>query len=148
MAQKSQNHHKKSQSEAYENGRRHAFALALAEGCSIKLAAQKVLYDYDYARKLARRPNIRRLVEALRERFVDEAAGLACALNQDFFAGIKELISQDAPPQVRLGAIRLGLETMLELRSVTESEKKLRILQKKYKDLTVGNLATGDEETF
>jgi hypothetical protein len=73
---------------------------------------------------------------------------LACALNQDFFAGIKELIGQGTPPQVRLGAIRLGLEMMLELRSVTESEKKLRILQKKYKELTLGTVPPATEETF
>jgi hypothetical protein len=134
VPQKAQKLHQRSPSEVYESNRHKAFALLLAKGHSIKRAAQEVLYNYDYAKHLARQPKMRRLVAKLHGEFTIQAAGELIDARSVAISALREMAGADTHDAVRLGAATKILEMMLKVQDVAEIRVMLEGIQKRLRE--------------
>lgn len=149
VPQKAPKPHQIAPSDAYESDRHKAFALLLARGYSIKRAAQEVLYTYDHAKHLARRPKIRRMVAKLHGEFTIQAAGELIDSRSVAISALREMAGAEAHDAVRLGAATKILEMMLKVQDVAEIRVMLESIQRRLRETNgSSNLQADGQEGF
>jgi hypothetical protein len=115
-----------------ENGRRKrddALAVALAAGQTVRDAAAAAgLGERTATRRLAN-PDFRRRVFQLRAAAVERATGKLADGMAEAADVLRELLGQEKPPAIRLGACRAVLELTVKLREATELEERLAALE-------------------
>ena len=141
--------HQMSPSEHFENRRHQAFALLLAKGLTIKRAAAEVLYNYDYAKRLAATPKMRRKVAKLHAEFTIQAAGRLIDARGVAIDALRDMAGADTHDSVRLGAATKILELMLKVQDVAEIRVMLEGIQKRLRETSGSdNVQVDGQEGF
>ena len=122
-----------------ENDRQRVFAFALARGETITDAAKSVGYHYDYARRLAKRPAIRRLAKQLRDQVFDRWSGQVTGLGQRAIDRLTKLLGDQVPDQVAVQAIKLTFDVMLRMREAVETDAILHKIEERLRETAGGN---------
>jgi molybdenum-dependent DNA-binding transcriptional regulator ModE len=129
---------------AERRARLEQFALLLAQGKTIKVAAEQVGYAYNYARKLHRKRSVQALVRRFRDGITDRITGQLVNGGEQVTANLLRLATDDTvAPQVQASCGAKFLELILRYRGASEAMKLIEELQDRINELSAGRDGAG-----
>jgi hypothetical protein len=115
-----------------KRGRHNADAmliLALACGATVEMAAQKAGVSAATVYRRLNEPAFQQLLREARADMVQRTSGALTAMGLEAVRALAELLKPATQPSVRLGAVRIALDSGLKLREVADLEQRLIALE-------------------
>ena len=103
--------------------------IALASGVAVAEAASKANMSERTAFRRLQDPDFQRRLSQLRGQMQTQAMGMLARIASDAAATLEDLMGQDRPPTVRLGAARAILDLGGRLREQGEVEARLTAIE-------------------
>jgi transposase-like protein len=115
-----------------QRGRRNVdpvLIMALACGATVEAAAQKAGVSPATVYRRQHEPEFQTLLRAARSGMVERTAASLTALGLEAVRALAELLKPSTPAPVRLGAVRITLESGLKIREIADLEQRLTALE-------------------
>jgi hypothetical protein len=115
-----------------DTGRFRQLALHLAQGGTLRDAAQRASVPERTAYRVAKNPKFRRLVRKCRSRLWKSLAGQLVAASADAIATLRKVATSDeSPATARVAACRTIIDSALKLKDQIDVDTRLRVLEER-----------------